>query len=445
MMIKSSLHSDMKGKGIFMNLSLNDMKKVFRILEHYEKQLNFTKNIPLSEYRQRYKKVWEEMEKRDIDLGFFFWYREMPGDGLYLTGYNPTIERASGVIAVGKAPMLLAGPESGILSQEVGLNLETNFVTEFSIPDEYYEGITCASLTEVIRNYVGKKIRTIGSMTFYNIIPAEFYDVLVKGIEADANIVDASDILEELRYEKSEAEFECMKQADIIAGAAIRAALAVAKPGMRESELSAVCDFTVKALGGNGYGVETMVMSGPRCRTIIGPASNKIMKEGEIVQIGCSPSYEGYKGVCRRTFVLGERNSTQKKYFDIMNEGYRLAVLEMENVVAKDLPNNRIDLAARSYFATHEIDGVNMKSCHTYSTCHGTGLTECLEKMVIHPEKPQFYGENVGIMLDLGVYGHTNTDICGGCVESAFFKKGHKLISLTDVPADVQDLVGKGL
>lgn len=427
-----------------MKLSSEDMKQVFRIIEHYQKQLDLSQGIPLDEYHKRYERVWEEMKKREIDLGFFFWYREMPGDGLYLTGYNPNIERASGVIAVGRPPMILAGPESGILSQEVGLNLETSFVTEFSIPDEYYEGVTCPALPDVIRNYVGKEIHTIAYLTSYDLIPAKFYDVLVNDIKKGARIIDATDILEELRYEKSENEFACMKQADIIASAAVRAALAAAKPGMRESELAAVCDFVIKALGGNGYGVETMIMSNFRCRSVIGPATNRIMKDGEIIQVGCSPSYEGYKGVCRRAFVLGERNEIQKQYFEIMNEGYRRAVLEMEQVVANNYPNSRIDLAARDYFATQEIEGTNMKSCHFYSTCHGTGLTECLEKMVIHPEKEQYYGDHVGIMLDLGVYGHPNNDICGGCVESAFFKNGTELISLTDLPADVQHLVGKG-
>ncbi|MFR3754558.1 MAG: hypothetical protein ACLTW9_23910 [Enterocloster sp.] len=56
---------------------------------------------------------------------------------------------------------------------------------------------------------------------------------------------------------------------------------------------------------------------------MIGPASNKVIEEGEIVQIGCSPSFEGYKGVCRRSFVMGKRSELQKAYFDCMNEAYR--------------------------------------------------------------------------------------------------------------------------
>ena len=244
---------------------------------------------------------------------------------------------------------------------------------------------------------------------------------------------------------KSDNEFKCMMQANMIACAATRAMLAVLRPGMRETEIAAVADYTIKALGGIGYGFETIVNSANRCTSVIGPASNREINLGEIVQIGCSPSYEGYKGVCRRAVVVGIRNDIQNEYFRTMNTAYQKAQDELKNVVNNDLPTNRIDLAARDYFATQEINGENMKQFHFYSTCHGTGLTECLEKMVIHPFKENHYGENVGIMIDLGVYGHPHIDICGGCVEDGYFKKGRELIKFSDMPIDVQNLVGKGL
>lgn len=427
-----------------MNLTEKDWGKVSEIVKAYERKLDKDFKIPLEEYEQRYEKVWKELEARKIDMGFFFWYREMPGDGIYLTGYNPTIERASGVIAPGKRPLLLAGPESGILSREVGLGLETFFVNEFSIPDEYYEGVERGNLNEIISSYIGHKVERIGYLTSADLVPAQFMDFLKNGFDG-AEVVDAADILEELRYEKSENEFKCMEQADIIACAAVRAMLAVAKPGIQESEIAAVGDFTVKALGGNGYGFDTIVNSNERCRTVIGPASNRVIREGEIVQIGCSPSFEGYKGVCRRAFVMGERSEVQKQYFECMNEAYRRAEAAIYKVCEEDLPSNLIDLAARDYFATWEIDGQNMKQFHFYSTCHGTGLTECLEKMVITPFKEEKYGENVGIMLDLGCYGHPNPEIAGGCVEDAYLKRGNKAYKCSDVPVDVQELVGKGM
>jgi len=282
-------------------------------------------------------------------------------------------------------------------------------------------------------------------LTHDDYIPARFVDALANDITKGAQIVDARDILEKLRYEKTESEMRCMKQASLIASASLRAMLAVLQPGMRETEVAAIGDFVVKALGGVGYGFETIVNSGRRCTTVIGPASNKIIINGEIVQIGVSPSYEGYKGVARRAVVMGERTKTQLRYFDVMNKAYEKAAEKLKEVVEKNLSNHLIDLASRDYFETVEVDGENMKQFHFYSTCHGTGLTECLEPQVIHPYKEQYYGENVGIMLDLGSYGHPNVEICGGCVEDAYFKKGNKLIKFSDLTIDVQELVGKGL
>jgi Xaa-Pro aminopeptidase len=428
-----------------MRITAENFKQVDAIIEKYADQLDFGVKIPSSEYEQRYEKTWKKMEKLGIDVGFFYWYREYPGDGVYLTGYNPTLERASGVIAVGKRPLLLVGPESGLLNKETGLNLEARFVEEFTFPGEYYEGVTLEKIADVVPSYVGKPIKTIGYMTAYDYIPCEYFEVFTKHLAPQAKVVDATNILIDLRYEKSEAEFKCMKQADIIASAGVRAMLAVTKPGLRELQIAAVADYVVKSLGGDGYGFETIVNSGQRCSMVIGPATNKIIKEGEIVQIGCCPSYQCYKGICRRAFVAGSRSKIQEQYFEFLNEGYRRAEEELRNVAKNNLPSNRIDLAAREFFKTQEINGKNMAAYHFFSSAHGTGLTECAEKQLIHPYKEIYYGNNIGVMIDLGVYLYPDESICGGTVENAFFKRGAEIERITDVPDDVQGLVGKGL
>lgn len=428
-----------------MLLSMEDMKKVNAILEHYEKEIDLDTRIPEGEYEERYKNVWKKMEEMDLDVGFFFWYREMPGDGVYLTGYNPTLERASGVIAPGKRPALMVGPESGLLAAETGLDLETHFVDAFTFSGEYYEGVSIEKLTDAVREYVGKEIRTIGCMTAMDVIPQELYQKFTADVAPEAEVKDASSILAELRYEKSENEFACMAVADKIASAAVRAMLAVVKPGMRELEVAAAADYVVKALGGDGYGFETIVNAAERCKTVIGPATNKIIKEGDLVQVGCSPSYQCYKGVCRRTFVVGERNEMQKQYFAILNEGYQTAVDELARVARTGESSHTVDLKAREFYGTKEIGGKKMSDYHFFSSAHGTGLTECLEKQLIHPYREIYYGNNIGVMVDMGVYHYPNPDICGGCVESAFHKRGTEVACMTDLPADVQDLVGKGL
>lgn len=416
-----------------------------RILKHYEKEIDLTICIPPEEYEIRYKNVWKKMEEMGLDVGFFYWYRELPGDGVYLTGYNPTLERASGIISPGKRPALLVGPESGLLAAEAGLNLETHFVDAFTLPGEYYEGVVSESLVECIQKYVGKEIKAIGCMTANDIIPCEFYKMFTSDVAPSAKFVDASSILADLRYEKSENEFACMAIADKIACAAVRAMLAVIKPGLRETQVAAVADFVIKSLGGDGYGIETIVNSGKRCTTIIGPASNKIIEKDEIVQVGCSPSYNCYKGVCRRAFVVGDRNELQKQYFNILNEGYQIAIDELLRISKTGESSHTIDLKPRQFYATKQIAGKNMADYHYFSSAHGTGLTECLEKQLIHPYREIYYGNSIGIMVDMGIYHYPHKDICGGCVESAFHKRGKEVQCLTDLPVDVQNLVGTGL
>lgn len=428
-----------------MLLSKEDFQKVNAILEHYEKKIDLTTTIPLEEYEARYEKVWAKMEEMGLDIGFFYWYREMPGDGVYLTGYNPTLERASGAIVPGKRPILLVGPESGLLAEEVGLKLETHFVDAFTIPGEYYEGVVSESLAEVARAYAGKEIKNIGILTANDVMPCEFYKIFTADVAPEANYVDASSILADLRYEKSENEFACMAVADTIASAAVRAMLAVTKPGLRESQVAAVADYVIKTLGGDGYGFETIVNSGERCKTIIGPATNKVIGAGEIVQVGCSPSYHCYKGVCRRAYVVGEPNEMQRQYFAILDEGYQIAVDELARVCKTGDSSHTVDLKPRQFYATKEIDGKKMSDYHYFSSAHGTGLTECLEKQLIHPYREIFYGNNIGIMVDMGMYHYPHRDICGGCVESAFHKRGTEVVCATDVPVNVQNLLGKGL
>ncbi|MDK1032549.1 MAG: M24 family metallopeptidase, partial [Planctomycetia bacterium] len=275
--------------------------------------------------------------------------------------------------------------------------------------------------------------------------PEALLQTFKKAAGAGVEFVEADDILADFRYEKSKGEFACMEQADKIACAAVRGMLAVVQPGLRESQVAAVGDFVAKSLGADGYGFETIVTSGPRCRTIIGPATNRIIQKGEIVQVGCSPGYEGYKGISRRVVVMGKPTERQATYLGLVEEAYKRAEAALEKVVAGDLESCHVDLAPRNFYDQHEIDGENMKRFHTFSSAHGTGLTECLEPMCVGPYTKEHYGYRVGIMLDVGNYGHPNDEIAGGTVENAFGKEGTTLYKWSDLPAMVGDLVGTGM
>jgi len=218
----------------------------------------------------------------------------------------------------------------------------------------------------------------------------------------------------------------------------------ILKPGLRETQVAAIGDMIMKFMGAQGYGFETIVNSGERVRTIIGPAENKIIKEGEIVQLGVSPSFDGYKGVCRRSVVMGKPNNIQKLYFYHLKTAFLKAKKALKKAIENNLEPKLVDLAAREYLNSVKIDGYSLGNYHTYSSAHGTGLTECLEGKPINPDTVNPLGKRIGIMLDVGCYGHPNPDIPGGCIENAFAKNGNKFVSFPNLPVNAQSIVGEG-
>jgi len=409
-------------------------------------EINLNLKIGLAEYEQRAKKTQEEMKKRDCDLGFFYWYREMPGDGMYLTGYNPTIERASGVLPVEDKPLIIGGPEAGVVAKEMAKDsgIEVVYAKEFQIPDEYYADAEFLSMADCLKKATkGKPVKKLGWLTSLELIPGEILKIVKESVTEGCEFIDLSEILAEARYEKSPREIEIMRQTNKIANQALRAMLAVLEPGLRENQVAAVGDLVMKSLGATSYGFETIVNSGPRVRTIIGPADTRVIEKGEVVQLGVSPGLQGYKGIVRRAVVVGKCNSIQEEYFGHLQEAFNRAKAELKEVVEKDLEPHLVDDAARGYFNSVQIEGINLGPLHTYSSAHGTGLTECMEGKPVNPDTTKPFGHRIGIMLDVGCYDHPHTDIPGGCIEDAFAKGGNNLLEFTDLPADVQHLVGK--
>ncbi|MFH1006174.1 MAG: M24 family metallopeptidase [Candidatus Latescibacterota bacterium] len=416
-----------------------------QIVERYRSKIDLAASIPPEEYAKRWQAVQHHLRDRDLDLGLFYFYREMPGDGMYLTGYNPTIERACGAIGQTGAPVIIAGPEAGEVAQESALEsgAEVAYAEEFQIPDEYYAHVSFSSIRDIlVRAAGGVQIGRIGWLTDGHLFPEALRDAIRSALGSTAEYVDASDVLHELRHEKSHAELGLMADANAIANAAARAMLAVARPDMRETQLAAVGDGAMKSLGATSYGFETIVNSGPRCRTIIGAASNRVMQAGEMVQIGVSPGLSGYKGVCRRVFVLGQPTALQATFLSHLETAFARARSALQSVVETGGAPGQIDRAAREYFSSVQLEGVPMDRLMNYSAMHGTGLTECMEGKPVTPYTTEPFGHRIGMMLDVGAYGHPHDAIAGGCIENAFAKDGATLLEMTDLPALVQPLVG---
>lgn len=360
-------------------------------------QLDYAqKRITAAEFQERLDEVRRRLDERGLEVGLAYATEHMPGDVQYLTGYDPHLENAAALVLPHQ--IIGLGGAEGEKMFEDGARLGSwRNLSLFEIPGQEYGNTRFWSLGEILRDELGHKPQRIGLLSAPNVVSLETVQLLQEAYGADVELVDASDILADMRYHKSPAELEMHRISSRIATEAMRAMLEAVEPGVRELEVAAKADYVVKSMGAYSYGFDAMVLAGPRINTIIGRATNRIIEDGDLVLLGVSPRYEGYTSALGRAVVAGGATSAQAEFLD---HGIRAYELATEQVRAGS-PARNIDLAARNY-----LREVGLAAYHAYGVGHGIGLTECLEGKTATQVSDYDLPAGITIMLDVGLFGH---------------------------------------
>jgi len=70
-------------------------------------------SIPKSEQQARFASALSLAERSKVDFLFVYYDEYNVGNGRYLTGWCPTIERGAVIVSGFRAPFLIGGPEAG--------------------------------------------------------------------------------------------------------------------------------------------------------------------------------------------------------------------------------------------------------------------------------------------------------------------------------------------
>ncbi len=146
---------------------------------------------------------------------------------------------------------------------------------------------------------------------------ASVVDALEQRIQSlGAKVVDASSLVEEIRFVKSPLEVAHVRKAATIADEAMAAARDAMRPGITETELEGVIMGTMMKAGGGYPGIRTMVASGPRAGTHHSPPTRRPVNPGDLVFIDFCGCYDRYHVNLNRTFALGEPDPRWAKLMD---------------------------------------------------------------------------------------------------------------------------------
>jgi Xaa-Pro dipeptidase len=287
--------------------------------------------IEQPEYDQRVAKARAEMEKRGLDALVLFHPLRMA----YVSGFfHITTERPMSIVITlgshnGGLGALVPQLEQEHIQKSPG-------VDKVKVYPEYPSGGTkhplkhlADLLTEMGVNASGKTIGCDG----LNYIDANGYDgpLLTEVVDAGVKVVRARDLIDKLRYIKSETELLFIRESCVWGNLAHRLMHEKLELGRTEMEISQEASteaskMMVTALG-PGYQPLTAVWGAPVTVGFHGGANTSLphglsnatgLRLGDILVTGAGADVGGYNSELERTMILGEPTPEFEKHFDYM-------------------------------------------------------------------------------------------------------------------------------
>ncbi|MHB1274949.1 MAG: M24 family metallopeptidase [Candidatus Humimicrobiaceae bacterium] len=274
------------------------------------------------EFKRRKNNVVNILKKNDL-TGALIYYDELNiGNGWYLSGWCPQFESGCILIIDNGDAYILGGPESEPFAKMDSAIKETRNMVAFMVPDEEYPMAKIVTFKEVFNEVFGSasldKIGIVGM----NTMPYGVYKSLtddIKGIK----LVDITSEYEALRIIKSQYEIDLIQKSTDITDEAFKAMYAAIKDGVSEIFVAGIADGKIRIGGANWFGFKTIVAAEERSNGVVPTASERILKNGEMVLAGCSARYEGYASAASCSAVVGNKpTKEQKEYFKMVAEAY---------------------------------------------------------------------------------------------------------------------------
>jgi len=437
-----------------------DLERVLRILQETP-AVDREYMAPREEFQGRVRRVNEALQRHGHTVGLVFSDEHYAGDVPYLGGNtNISIEQVAGVIGP-NGFHVVAGLEGGYVAEQLAdrAGAIVHKVELLQLADEKYP-IRAERLEDVIQAAAGKNVDHIALLTPRQVIPAGLVEHL-QTIYGRDGVVDAQELYFRVKYEKSEIEMRLIADACAIADAMLRAMLAVLRPGRLETEVAAWGAWVGRMLGSERDGFQIMVGANTANRTLIGPALNRRINEGDWVHLGVAPKRDGLTACIRRSVIAYDsaRKITpdQKYWFDLVEEGYQVGERYYREVASQQLPARIQEQELVNFFdqRSGEISKrigreINLAAQKPYTGTHNSGYTECQEFFgAITLDSHEPLGNRIVTMLDVALRGIGDRwndvvipgfDFC--VVENTLGKYGTRVETLTKLPIHTQSLVG---
>lgn len=249
-------------------------------------------------------------------------------------------------------------------------------------------------------------------------------DLLRKALP-NADFVDGSAALAELRMRKGVEELKAIRQAAIIAQNALLNTLETVKPGQSELQISAELMVQLFRAGSEvELPFAPIVSTGPNTANPHASPTDRVLQEGEMLLIDWGASFGGYFSDITRTFFCGDPNDEMKQIADLVERANAAARLGgRRGMVAGEVDKLARDIITEGGYGEY----------FTHRTGHGLGM-EAHEAPYIFQGNPLILEPGMVFTIEPGIY---LPGKYGVRIEDDVVVEAEGLRSLTDLPRKV--------
>lgn len=288
---------------------------------------------------------------------------------------------------------------------------------------EEVSGISDIRYLTTIENFMNQAIGKEDLYRVYLDLEKDSYDSLdTRGVTFAKEIlsrypqVKVKNIYNEisaLRVFKTPEEIEKIKRAIHITGKGIMNIMKNAKAGMKENQLEAYFDFTLKSEGVKDFAFTTICAAGHNATVLHYVDNDQEVKENDMVLLDLGAQFEYYSGDISRTFpVSGKFTDRQRVFYDLVLKAHD----EVIKMLRPGVPYARINELVQEIYAK-ELKALGLiekdeevRRYYYHNTSHFLGMDThdvgrrdvILEEGMVLTVEPGLYieEESIGIRLE---------------------------------------------
>lgn len=248
--------------------------------------------ISESEYASRRIRLLETMQIENLDAVVLYASKPESGFVRYYSGFESSL-------GIMDCSFLVVTPESG----GTWTLLTNAFWEEMPASTGLSDIVVTSDFSGILPKLLPAGARCIGIAPLRQ-FPADCYHA-IGVMRPGAALPDIKRQMLRLRAVKSPAEIEILQA---IAGMADRGAEAfvrAAKEGASELDVAAEVEYALRRAGSGPFIFSTLVCSGPATGRFIAVPTRRRLECGDIVQLDCGPSLDGYHGDFARAVCTG--------------------------------------------------------------------------------------------------------------------------------------------